>query len=124
MSQMLVAEAEDLYAALQKYQPTLYVKLGQADRFKADLEGHKKYWTEWVPKQFALIRRCSVVNRILRRQALPLGRSCSLHICIRWTLFNRLTCSTDARSYCLGTKLCLRMKMRNACCKEKATLDI
>jgi len=55
MSQMLVAEAEDLYAALQKYQPTLYVKLGQADRFKADLEGHKKYWTEWVPKQFALI---------------------------------------------------------------------
>ena len=55
MNQMLIAEAEDLYTALQKYQPTLYVSLGRPDRFKADLEGHRFYWATWVPKQFKMI---------------------------------------------------------------------
>lgn len=55
MNQMLIAEAEDLYTALQKYQPTLYVSLGRPDRFKADLEGHRFYWATWVPKQFKMV---------------------------------------------------------------------
>ena len=55
MNQMLIAEAEDLYAALQKYQPTIYVGLGRTDRFKADLDGHKGYWSNWVPKQLKMI---------------------------------------------------------------------
>merc|ERR1712113_850527 len=45
MSQMLVAEGEDLYALMQKYQPTKFVK--------EKAEDNKKFWAEVAPAEFA-----------------------------------------------------------------------
>merc|ERR1712113_791466 len=44
MSQMFVAEGEDLYAMMQKYQPTKFVK--------EKAEDNKKFWAEVVPAEF------------------------------------------------------------------------
>jgi len=41
MSQMLMAEGEDLYNLMQKYQPTIFVKEKEED--------NRKFWTEVVP---------------------------------------------------------------------------
>ncbi|CAK9031125.1 unnamed protein product [Durusdinium trenchii] len=55
MSQSLLAEGEDLYAAMQKFQPTVSVKLGDLGRDgmtrKGDREAFTKFWEEWVPDQ-------------------------------------------------------------------------
>mmetsp|Transcript_22515 Transcript_22515/g.53099 ORF Transcript_22515/g.53099 Transcript_22515/m.53099 type:complete len:236 (-) Transcript_22515:34-741(-) len=55
MSQTLLAEGEDLYAAMQKFQPTRSVKLGEYGRDGITLKGnalaHGKFWEEWVPDQ-------------------------------------------------------------------------
>eukprot|EP00435_Cladocopium_sp_Y103_P069273 s234_g33.t1 len=55
MSQSLLAEGEDLYAAMQKFQPTYTVKLGTLARdgmtLKGDAATNEKFWQEWVPNQ-------------------------------------------------------------------------
>lgn len=55
MSQALLAEGEDLYNALQKFQPTIYVNLGEVGRdgmtVKGSRSAHAKFWKEWVPEQ-------------------------------------------------------------------------
>merc|ERR1712070_458918 len=52
MSQTLLAEGEDLYAGMQKFVPTVFVKLGQAGRdgsLKGDLKGNETFWAEQAP---------------------------------------------------------------------------
>merc|ERR1712151_705246 len=44
MSQMLIAEGEDLYNLMQKYQPTKFVKEKSED--------NKKFWAEVAPAEF------------------------------------------------------------------------
>merc|ERR1712232_448286 len=48
VSQMLIGEGEDLYNAMQKFQPTMFVKE------KADTE---KFWAEDAPKHFGHLER-------------------------------------------------------------------
>mmetsp|Transcript_16000 Transcript_16000/g.19855 ORF Transcript_16000/g.19855 Transcript_16000/m.19855 type:complete len:241 (+) Transcript_16000:148-870(+) len=55
MSQMLIAEGEDLYSQCQKFQPTKFVELGRTDRFKANLEMHKDWWNNWVPNHMKIL---------------------------------------------------------------------
>lgn len=57
MSQALLAEAEDLYAALQKFQPTSMVPLGGTARdgitVKHGIEAFEGFWKTEVPSHFA-----------------------------------------------------------------------
>merc|ERR1712216_396526 len=46
LSQMLMAEGEDLYAMMQKYVPTVFVPLKK----KLGQEGYDKFWAEIAPK--------------------------------------------------------------------------
>mmetsp|Transcript_29806 Transcript_29806/g.48647 ORF Transcript_29806/g.48647 Transcript_29806/m.48647 type:complete len:233 (-) Transcript_29806:65-763(-) len=55
MSQQLLAEAEDLYNSLQKFQPTWNVALGEQAKdglsIKGTAEQYAKFWKEYVPTQ-------------------------------------------------------------------------
>jgi len=59
MSQTLIAQAEDLYNALQKVQPTIVQQLGTVGRDgfskKGDLESLEKFWQEWAPNQLSML---------------------------------------------------------------------
>ena len=57
MSQMLVAEGEDLYAKMQQHQPTMYVELGRTDRFKGNLDQHRTWWNEWLPNHLQFLEK-------------------------------------------------------------------
>merc|ERR1712087_935323 len=52
MSQMLVAEGEDLYAMMQKYQPTKFVK--------EKAEDNAKFWNEVVPQHMGYLEKLHV----------------------------------------------------------------
>merc|ERR1712146_204064 len=61
MSRTLLAEGEDLYAAMQKFHPTVYVELGGLGRDgmtkKGDADANAKFWTEWVPGQLSKLEK-------------------------------------------------------------------
>ena len=57
ISQMLIAEGEDLYVKMQQHQPTIYVALGRTDKFKGNMEQHNKFWSEWVVNHFQFLER-------------------------------------------------------------------
>ena len=53
-SSMLVAEAEDIYAALQKGQPTLYAKIGSGVKTE---ETHEELWTTSLPHHLGCLEK-------------------------------------------------------------------
>ena len=61
MSSMLVAEAEDIYAALQKGQPTLYAKIGSGVKTE---QTHEELWTKSLPHHLGCLEKlCDVDGR-------------------------------------------------------------
>ena len=54
MSSMLVAEAEDIYAALQKGQPTLYAKIGSGVK---TTQTHEELWTTSLPHHLGCLEK-------------------------------------------------------------------
>lgn len=54
MSSMLVAEAEDIYAALQRGQPTLYAKLGSGVKTE---QTHEELWTTSLPHHLECLEK-------------------------------------------------------------------
>ena len=58
---MLVAEAEDIYAALQKGQPTLYAKIGSGVKTE---QTHEELWTKSLPHHLGCLEKlCDVDGR-------------------------------------------------------------
>mmetsp|Transcript_39306 Transcript_39306/g.92432 ORF Transcript_39306/g.92432 Transcript_39306/m.92432 type:complete len:232 (+) Transcript_39306:3-698(+) len=72
-SQMLMAEAEDIYNALQKSVPTKFVKLGQ--KGKGDVAAHEEFWASTIPSHLgkleALLGGAETVASMARGQWQP-----------------------------------------------------
>ena len=64
ISQMLIAEGDELYAKLQQHQPTIYVELSRPDKFKGTPEQHSKWWSDWVVNHFQFLERMLVDDNI------------------------------------------------------------
>jgi len=55
MSQMLLAEGEDLYALMQKFQPTIMA--GYHEKGKGGPKENEKFWAEAVPAELAKLEK-------------------------------------------------------------------
>ena len=58
-SQMLLADAEDLYALMQKFVPTVYCQLSAAgvETAKGDIDDYHRFWRELLPTHLSKLER-------------------------------------------------------------------
>lgn len=94
MSQQLLAESDDLYNSLQKFQPTWNVALGELTKddlsIKGNVEQLAKFWKVYVPTQLGKL------NSLLARRSrfTSTGRTVG-EICLWGMLYQMKLCKSD-----------------------------